>query len=114
MGFGFGVSVLLLIEPRISIDYHHRFTSRFFLNLRSIAYHQRTAVFETHARSFENPTVQPRPLRKLGRLWTNMFVDLDTDKTAYSRGTNPIEVNIEQVDEIDLDDIRSQADQQRK
>ena len=101
-------------EPRISIEYRHRFTTRFFLNLRSIAYHQRTSMFESHARSFENPTVQTRPPRKLGRLWTNMFADLDMDKTAYSRGTNPIEVNIEQVDVIDLDDIGPQADQQRK
>ena len=48
MGCGFVVSVLSLVELRIPSERLHRFTCRFFINLRAIAFHQRKSIFENH------------------------------------------------------------------
>ena len=109
-GFGFGVSALSLVERRSPTEYLHRFTSRFFLNLRSIAYHQGTEVFETHPQPFESTALRTRPIRKRsGRLITNDFVDLEMDKTVYSSGTSPNEGEIGQSDIFHMEVMNSQV-----
>jgi hypothetical protein len=109
MGFGFGVSVSSLVGRRIPSECFHRFTARFFINLRALAYHQRESVFANHAPPFA-PPVLTHPLRnQLGRLLTNNFVHLEMDKAVYSSGTNPVDGNIVHADIIDLDVIDSQG-----
>src|SRR5258706_8245337 len=115
-GFGFGVSVLLLVESRSPSECLHRFTSRFFLNLRSIAYNQGTEAFETHPQPFETtPLRTRRPIRKQsGRLMTNDFVNLEMHKTIYSSGASPNEEEIGQSDILHMEVIDPQAHQQRR
>ena len=106
-----------LVEPRSPIECPHRFTSRFFLNLRSIAYHQGTEVFESHvhAQPFESTALRTRPIRKQsGRLMTNDFVDSEMYKTVYSSGATPNEGEIGQSDIFHIEVIDSQAHQQRR
>ena len=112
VGFGFGVSVLSLVEPRSLNEFLHRLTSRFFMNLRSIAYHQRTSKFESHP-PFEPSHARLQSVRKQsGRLMTTNFVGLEMHKTIYSSGVSPNEGGIEQADIFHLEVIDSQADQQ--
>ena len=113
MGSGNRVRVVSLMEPRIPSECCHRFTARFFLNLRSIFYRQQTFTLESHARSFETPIVRGRPVRKhLSRVWTDFFVDLDPDDTLYSSGNDLNDGDIGQVDIIVLEEVESQAHQQ--
>ena len=112
MEFGIGVSVLSSVEPRSPSECLHRFTSRFFLNLRSIAYHQRTSVLD---QPFEPCHARPRSIRKQsGRLTTANFVDLEIRKTVYSSGASPNEGEIEQADIFHLEVIDSETHQQRR
>ena len=91
----------------------HRLTARFFLNLRSIFYRQQTSTLESHARSFETPTVRNRPVRKhLSRVWTDFFVDMGPDDTIYSSENDLDDRDIGQVDIIDLEEVESQAHRQ--
>ena len=113
MGFGNGVRVISLMEPRIPSECCHRLTARFFLNLRYIFHRQQTSTLESRTRSLETPTVLNRPVRKqLSRVWTDFFVDLDPDDTIYSSGNDLNDRDTEQVDIIDLEEVESQAHQQ--
>ena len=115
MGFGNRVRVISLIEPRIPSECPHRLTARFFLNLRFIFHRQQTSTLESRARSSENPTVHNHPVHKLsGLVWTDFFVDLDTDlsATVYSSSDDLDDGCIEQVDIIDLEEVESQAHQE--
>jgi hypothetical protein len=110
MGLGFGVSVLSFLEPEISSKCLHRLTARFFINLRAIAFHQRVSTFETHALSFEPPTIRTRPLHKQSdRISTSNFVHLEMEKTVYSSRTN--DENTVHADIIDLEAIDPQTHQ---
>ena len=111
MGFGFGVSVRSMVEQRSPNECLHRLTSRFFLNLRSIAYHQRTSVFEGH-QPLEPSHALPHSIRKQsGRLVTTKFADLEMYKTDYNSGASPNEGEIEQADIIHLEVMNSQTHQ---
>ena len=115
MGFGFAVSVLSLVEPRIPSECLHRFTARFFINLRAIAFHQRTSIFEGRASSFDTSPLGTRPLRdQSGRLLTSNFIHVEMEKTVYTSGTSQNDKNMEDADIIDLEVIDSQAHQQRR
>jgi len=106
MGFGFAVSVLSLVEPRIPSECLHRFTARFFINLRAIAFHQRQSIFESHAPSFDTSPLGTRPLRnQSGRLLTNNFIHVEMEKTVYTSGTIPNDENMKHADIIDLEVI---------
>ncbi len=91
----------------------HRFTARFFLNLRSIANHQRAEVFESHPQPFETSPLRTRTQKHTGRRVTN-FIDLEIRKTVYSSGASPKEGEIEQGDIIHLEVLGSQAHQQQR
>lgn len=109
MGFGFGVSVLSLVETRCPIECLPRFATRFFLNLRSIVYHQRASIFGDYATPIDPPASRTGPFRnQLGRPLASMFLDLGMDKTVCSSGTNPNNGDIEQADIIDLEVIELQ------
>ena len=96
-------------------EYLYRLTSRFFLNLRSIVYHQQTSVSESHSQHFEPSHVRPHAIRKpSGRLTTTDFVDLEMDKTVYSSGASPNEEQIEQADIFHLEVKDLQVHQQRR
>lgn len=115
MGFGCGVRVLSLLEPRIPIECLPRFATRFFLNLRSIVYHQRASIFEDHSTPIDLPASRTGPFRnQLGRPLASMFLDLGIDKTVCSSGTNPDNGDIEQADIIDLEVIELQEYQQQR
>ena len=112
MRFGFGVSMLSLVEPRSLNACLHRLTSRFFLNLRSIAYHQQPSEFESHL-SFEPSHVRPHSVRnQSGRLMRANFVGFGMHKTVYSSTASPDEGEVEQADIFHLEVIDSQADRQ--
>ncbi len=112
MGFGSGVSVLSLVEPRSPSECLHRFTARFFLNLRSIANHQRAEVFGSHPQPFETSPLRTRTQKQSGRRVTNNFIDLEIRKTVYCSGTSPNEGEVEQGDIIHLEVLGSQVHQQ--
>ena len=112
MGFGIGVSVFSLAEPRSPSEYLCSFTARFFLNLRSIANHQRAEVFSSHPQPFETSPLRTLATQKPGRRVTNNFIDLEIRKTVYSSGASPNEEEIEQGDIIRLEVLGSQAHQQ--
>ena len=112
MGLRIDVSVPSLVEPRFLDECLHRLTSRFFLNLRSIVYHQQTSMFESQAQSSVPSAVRTRPLReRLGQLVTTDFVDLYMGKSVYGNETSRTEGDIKEADTIDLDVIVSQAHQ---
>jgi len=86
----------------------HRFTGRFFLNLRSIASQQRPSVFESQAVPSEPFTVRTHPVwKQSSQLATNDF-ELEMGKTAYRSGANPNKGEI-QTDVIGLDVTVSRA-----
>jgi len=115
MGYRFVVSVLSLVKLRIPSECLHRFTCRFFINLRAIAFHQRTSNFESHVPSFDTSPLGTRPLRdQSGRLSTNNFIHVEMEKTVYTSGTILNDGNMEHPDIIDLEVIDSQAHQQRR
>ncbi|SRR5258706_15123605 len=108
MGFGSGVSVLSLVEPRNPSECLHRFTTRFFLNLRSIANYQG----DSYPQTFESFPFRTRPPKKQsGQRITSNFVDMEFGKTVCSSGASPNEGEIEQGDIIHLEALGSQAHQ---
>ena len=109
MGFGSGVSVLSLVEPRSPSECPCRFTARFFLNLRFIANYQSAEVFESHPQNFESTPLRTRGIQKPGPRATNNFVDLEIRKTVYSSGASPNEEEIDQGDIIHLEVLDSQV-----
>ena len=115
MELGIDVSVPSLVEPRIPNECLHRFTSRFFLNLRSIVYHQQTSIFESQGPFSVPAAIRTRRLReRLDQLATTDFADLHMGETVYINETNPIERDIKATETIVLDVIVSQAHQERR
>jgi len=115
MGLRFGVSVLSLVEPQILSKCLHRFTARFFINLRAISYHQRASVFENRAPTFDPSPAGTRPLRRQSdRLVPSNFIHVEMEKTIYSSGTNPDDGDIEHRDIIDLKVIDPHTHQRRR
>ena len=89
----------------------HRLTSRFFLNLRSIALHQPEVTFETHP----TPTISAfhtrRTWQKQGPITTDFFVSLETypNKSIHTSVTKLNEENIQRTETFDLEVMESQT-----
>jgi hypothetical protein len=108
MGFGIDVSVLLWIQLPILNEYLHRLTSRFFLNLRYIAFHQQQTTVGTHTVPSTFSPVRTRPTwKKPGRTMTDFFA-LSVDKTTNNHETGPNEWAIQQAEAFDLEVVKTQ------
>jgi len=82
-------------------------TSRFFLNLRSIAYHQQQT---TEGVPSTIPAIRTRrPWQQQGPITTDSFVDLDTDKFIDTDGTKPKDGSIQQTETFNLRVITPQT-----
>ena len=101
------------MEPRSPSEYLNRFTSRFFLNLRSIVDHQRTSVFES--RPHQRSHVRTHSIRKhSGRPMANEFFDMEMHEAVSSSGASPNEEGIGHTDIIRLKVLDSEAHQRRR
>jgi hypothetical protein len=108
MGFGIGVSVLLSVCLPILSECLHRLISRFFLNLRSIAYHEPSILDSRAVLSTLSPIRTP-PVRKQTSITTSFFDGLETNRSTYDSGSNTKEENILQPELVNLELMELQA-----
>jgi hypothetical protein len=96
--------------PTLS-EYLHRLTSRFFLNLRSIAFHQQQTTVGTHPIPSTFSPVRTRPTwKKSGRTMTDFFV-LSVDKATNNHETDTNEWAIQQAEAFDLEVVKTQKEE---
>ena len=107
MGFRIDVRVISWIQLLVLSGYLHRLTSRFFLNLRNIAYHQPQTTIGTHAAI---PTFAARAhsaWNPSGRPTTDFIVETSMDKITHNNETDSNEGAIQQPETFHLEVIRS-------
>jgi len=98
MGFRIDASVLSWIQLPI-FESLHRFTSRFFLNLRAIASHQPRTRSETLTRPSIFPAIRTRHTSNQPGLPTTYFcVETDMDKSIHTNETNRQKGGIQQAE----------------
>ncbi|SRR5258706_5690999 len=108
MGLRIDVSVTSWIQLLALSGYLHRLTSRFFLNLRNISYHQRPTTIGTGAAipAFATPRAH-HAWKQSGRPITDFIVDTPMDKTTHNTETETNEGAIQQAEIFHLEVIRS-------
>ena len=110
MGFRIDVSVILWIQLLVLSGYLHSLTSRFFLNLRNIAHHQRQTTIGTRAAVPTVAAPRARSARKQsGRPTTDFIVETFMDKTTHNNETDSNEGAIQQADIFHLEVLTSRS-----
>ena len=110
MGFGIDVSMLLLVQLLILSECLPSLVSRFFLNLRSIAFHQPQSTFESPDVPSAIRTIRTgRTMKQSGRLSTRLFVEFGMDKIIYSGGGHPKEKDTQPAETFVLGVMDSQT-----
>ena len=100
--------ILWVQLPGLS-KYFHRLVSRFFLNLRYIAFHQQQTALGTPATPFTFSASRTQTTwKQSGRLTTDFIVDLSMDKTTHNNETHPSEGDIQQAETLHLEVIKFQ------
>jgi len=107
MGFRIDVGVISWIQLLVLSGYLHRLTSRFFLNLRNISYHQQQTTIRTRATipTVAAPRAHP-PWKQSGQLTTDFIVDVSIDQTTPNNKTDTNEGAIQQAEIFHLEVIR--------
>jgi hypothetical protein len=89
--------------------YLYRLTSRFFLNLRHIAFHQQQTVLGTHGVPSTLSAPPTRPAwKQSGRPTADFTLDWPIYKTTHNNETYSNEGDIQQAESLRLEVIRSQ------
>ena len=107
MGFRIDVGVISWIQLPVLSGYLHRLTSRFFLNLRNIVYHQQQTSIG--ARSAIPTVAAPRAhatWKLLGRPTTDFIIDTSIDQTPNTKN-DPNEGAIQQAELFHLEVVRT-------
>ena len=109
MGLRIDVSVILWIQLPVLRKYFRRLTSRFFINLRYIAFHQQQTALGPRAvpSTLSAPRVHTA-WKQSGRPMTDSIVDLPIVKTSHNNKTYPNEGVIRQEEVLQLKVLRSQ------
>ena len=101
--------MLLLVQLRILSECLPSLTSRFFLNLRSIAFHQPASTFESPD-AIRSIYIRPRRTTKQSaRLTTELFVENGMEKAIYSSGGYPNEEDTQPGDTFGLEVMVTQT-----
>ena len=109
MGLRNDVSVISRIQLLGLSKYFHRLVSRFFLNLRYIAFRQQqTALGTTVEQSTFSASRKHTTWKQSGRPRTDFIVDLSMDKTTDHNEAYPNEGDIHQAETLNLEVIESQ------
>ena len=113
MGFGIDVSMLSLVQSLTLSEPIHSLTSRFFLNLRSIAFHKPESTLgdpTAHSAVPGFPGFHPRRSSKQsGVRRPKLIVEIGMDTTVYRSGRHLNEGDSQQPPEAyDLDLLDSQ------
>ena len=90
------------------MGYLHRLTSRFFLNLRNIVYHQQQATVGTRAAipAVAAPRTNPT-WNQSGRPTTNFIIDMSIDRITHNSETDTSKGDIQQAEVFHLEALRS-------
>ena len=106
MGLRSDVSVISWIQLPGLGKYFYRLVSRFFLNLRYIAFHQQQTALGTPDTPFTFST--QTAWKQSGRLTTDFIVDLSMDMTTHDNEDYPNEGDIHQAETLHLEIIKFQ------
>lgn len=110
MGFGIHVGVLSLIQLPTLSEYPFSLTSRFFLNLRSVASQQSQTTTESHRMSSAISAIRTRRTWKQPRPpAANHFVESQLDNTIHCSENYTAERDIQETEVLDLDVRESQT-----
>ena len=109
MGFRIDVSSISWAWLPVLSEYLHRLTSRFFLNLRYIAFHQQQTALGTRGVPSTVSALPTRPTwKQSGRPTTGSIVNWFIYKTTHNSETYSNEEDIQQAESLHLEVIRSQ------
>ena len=107
MGFGIDVSMLSFVQSLTLSEPVHSLTSRFFLNLRSIAFYKPPSTLDdptAHSGVFGLSCFRPRrSVKQSGVRRPKLVVEIGMDTTVYSSGRHPNEGDSQPPEAYDLD-----------
>ena len=113
MGFGIDVSMLPFVQSLTLNEPIHSLTSRFFLNLRSIAFYKPPSTLDdptAHSGLPGFPAFSPRrSLKQSGVRRPKLVVEIGMDTAVYSTGRYPNEGDSQPPEAYDLDVLDSQS-----
>jgi hypothetical protein len=98
MGFGVGVSVLLLAMLSFISMFFDRLISRFFLNLRSIYHHDQSTFPSTVSAMGTHPY-----WRRVIRATTDISDDFEAETGVYGSSSHGDEGNVPEATTVDLE-----------